>query len=194
MKRWAVLDALVPIILDYHRGPIVEIGSKLHPPDTPMRWKADSPNSINSTQVFCRHAQAYDVPLYTCDVKPLAQQFDKHTHFHGTSLEFIKTYDGPDPSIVLLDGCHIYTVVKQEFDFFWPRLIVEGVMFLHDTYPRKAKHCHPSFAGDVYKLRHELERRPDEMDCFTWPYGDMPSRVGMSMVIKKARDRPPFRR
>ena len=54
-------------------------------------------------------------------------------------------------------------------------------MFLHDTFPHYEKLLSDGKAGDVYKVRQELEKNPD-IDVFTWPY--TANSFGLTMVMK----------
>jgi len=170
---WSIMDALVPEILDNVGGPIVEIGMG------------------ESTSMFAAHASRMGRKLYSCDIKmggmfdvcdkPL---FDNHVCFIGRSEDFIKEFKDY-PAIVFIDGEHLYETAKMEVEFFLPRLAISGVMFMHDTFPWEERLTVTDKkgrkAGDVYKVRQELERNPD-VDVLTWPYTALG--VGLTMVLK----------
>jgi len=176
---WSIMDALIPQILENVEGPIVEIGMG------------------ESTEIFADHACRYERKLYSCDIKmggmfdvcdkPL---FDNHICFIGRSEEFIKEFDDI-PAIVFIDGEHLYETAKMEVDFFLPLLATRGVMFMHDMFPSEERQIKTEEkgrkAGDVYRVRQELERNPD-VDVFTWPYTALG--VGLTMVMKHEKDRP----
>ena len=176
LGSWDIMDALIPKILKYSPGDIVEIGMG------------------ESTQLFADHAYQANVRLYSCDIQMggMFEVFKKklfldHICYIGRSEEFMREYDGY-ASIVFLDGEHRYESVKKEVDFFLPRLLPGGVMFLHDTFPPYERQIKPDdkgwSPGDVYKVRQELERMP-EYDVFTWPYSahDM----GLTMVMNHGK-------
>ena len=179
---WDIMDALIPIILKYRTGDIVEIGMG------------------ESTLIFAEHAEKAGVMLHSCDIQmggmfkvfgnPL---FENHNCFIGKSEDFIKEYDG-FPAIVFLDGEHRYETVKKEIDFFLPRLLPDGVIFLHDTMPVNEKNIIPDESGfnpgDVYKIRQELECNPD-VDVFTWPFSA--HNMGLTMIMKHDIERPYWR-
>jgi len=179
LGTWDIMDALVPKILKYQPGDIVEVGMG------------------ESSQIFADHAYQKNTMLYSCDIQMGGmfkvfneKLFENHICYIGRSEDFIKEYDG-FPSIVFLDGEHRYEAVKREVGFFLPRLLSGGVMFLHDTYPPHERHIEPDdrgwSPGDVYKVRQELERNP-EVDVFTWPYSAQ--NMGLTMVMKHQKDRP----
>ena len=173
MNGWIMLEQLVPIILYFRPHCIVEIGAGA------------------STIYLARQAEHYGVKLYSCDKSPRKRQiyFKDHIFIQKFSRDFIKEFDDI-PSVVLIDADHKYEVAKMEFDFFFEKLVPGGVIFIHDTLPPVDYYVSPTACGDVYRLRQDLERRTDEMDCFTWPYTAGYS--GLTMVLKKEKDRPPW--
>ena len=180
---WDIMDVLVPKILKYCPGDIVEIGVG------------------ESTAIFAKHAQEVGVKLHSCDIEMGGRYkvfdeelFGGHLCYNIGSKAFIKEYDG-HPSIVFLDGDHRYATVKMEVDFFLPRLVDGGVMFMHDTMPRTEGFVRPPenfknigvLPGDAYKIRQELERN-HHVDVFTWPYSALD--MGLTMVMKHTDKRP----
>jgi hypothetical protein len=183
LGTWDIMEALVPKILKYRRGDIVEIGMG------------------ESTTIFADFAYEAGVKLYSCDLLMggifnvfQKKLFKDHHCFIGKSEDFMKEYDG-FPAIVFIDGQHKYEVVKKEIDFFLPRLLPDGVMFLHDTMPLVEDSTKLDIdglnPGDVYLARQELERNP-EVDVFTWPYSAVSQ--GLTMVMKHDSERPYWRK
>jgi len=171
MQGWSVLKALADIILFFRPYTVVEIGAG------------------ESTRILAEAAEKAEVKFYSVDMQK--HKLSHHTHWQtnvlGNSLDFIKEFD-EKCGLVLIDANHTYPVAKQEFDFFFEKLVPGGVIFLHDTFPCIEEAITDQGCGDVYKLRQELEKRTDEMDCFTWPYSAIFN--GLTMVIKKDKDRP----
>lgn len=182
MGTWDIMDALVPKILKYCPGDIVEVGMG------------------ESTTIFADHAYEKGVELYSCDIQMggMFKVFDKpifegHHCFIGRSESFMKEYEGT-PSIVFLDGEHLYETVKKEVEFFLPKIVPGGVMFMHDTFPeheRMTKTDPDGYSpGNIYKARQALECRTD-VDVFTWPYSAL--NMGLTMVMKHEKNRPYWR-
>ena len=172
-ERWTILDALVGVILFNRKGCVVEIGSG------------------ESTNILAKYSKEADVNLYTCDLnKNIPLFFNKHFHFQGSSFEFIKQFNDI-PAVVFLDGNHDYEITSKEVEFFLEKLLVGGVIFLHDTYPPSKSKLVREHCSDSYRLRQEYEKRKNIVDTFTWPYtaGD----CGLTMIIKKSLDRPFYR-
>lgn len=157
---WSIVDSLADIILTHVSGPIVEIGAG------------------KSTNVLAKHAQAHNVTLYSCDIKPFVPLFSNHICFTGSSFSFMDQFGG-HPSIVLLDGCHDYEILKEEVRFFLSRLSPGGVIFIHDTLPPTKTHLRKNRCSNAHIVRKELELRED-VNCFTWPY--TANYCGLTMV------------
>ena len=161
---WIILDQLAPIILNNVEGCVVDIG--IGP----------------STRVLFKHTQKLKRVHYSCDKKESRCEWAKEIGvpnvYFGKSLDFIKQFPDIPVALVLIDGYHKYEVVKEETLFFLKKLVLGGVIFLHDTYPPfdRLKNC-----GDVWKLRQEMEE--SEVQAFTWPY--TATERGLTMLMKK---------
>lgn len=166
------MQAIVSAAIKYIPGDIIEIGMG------------------ESTEILSDIARNNSVNLYSCDIqmggmfkvfdKPL---FENHYCFTDGSDAFMEEFGG-NPSIVFIDGEHLYETVKKEVGFFLPKIRPGGIMLLHDTMPvlkrnteRDGKGYNP---GDIYKVRQELERDP-RYDVFTWPYSAL--NMGLTMVM-----------
>ena len=186
LSNWCILEALSGIILKCVPGSIVEVGSS---------YGDSMYHRRKSTNVFAEKAMMARVPFYTCDIsKQVEIDYTEHYHFSGSSLDFIEQFDKTGFAIVFLDGCHDYDVVIQEFYFFYERLNLGGVVFLHDTSPLREEMLDPGKCSDSYKVRQELEQKRDELDCdvMTWPYSC--GRAGLTTVLKKDPNRPYYQR
>ncbi len=175
--QWDIMSAITQTVLKYRKGPIVEIGMG------------------SSSLVFSKIAKRENIKLYSCDLLMGGifdsfqnKLFDDHICFIGKSEDFIKQFQDI-PAIVFIDGQHDYEVVKKEAEFFLDKLMIGGVMFLHDTFPFLDKYLKESMAHDVYKARQELEQNPD-IDVLSFPYSAI--NAGLTMVMKhpKNDDRP----
>jgi len=176
---WDIMGSMIPSILKYCKGDIVEIGMG------------------ESTLMFSHYAQQAGVNLYSCDLK-IGGMFDifeeelfpNHYCYIGRSEDFIKEYSG-SPAIVFIDGEHKSETVRKEVEFFLPIMSIGGVMFLHDTMPMFEKNVKPDLKGyapgDTYKVRQELERDP-RYDVLTWPYSA--NNMGLTMVMIHGNNRP----
>ncbi len=176
-EQWDIMSVITQCILKYCKGPIVEIGMGA------------------SSLVFARIAKRENIKLYSCDLVMggmfnsfQEKLFEDHICFIGKSEDFIKQFQDI-PAIVFIDGQHDYEVVKMEAKFFLDKLIMSGIMFLHDTFPTGENYLIKNRAHDIYKVRQELEQNPD-IDVLSFPYSAI--NAGLTMVMKhpKNDDRP----
>ena len=131
---------------------------------------------------------------FTCDIrKHCVTDYPKHKHFAMSSFDFMKECCAMKlrPCLVFLDGCHDYDVVIEEVAFFLEALATHGVILMHDTYPPNERGLRRGANSDSYRVRQEIETWRDRVDCFTWPY--TAGSHGLTMVLKKAENRPYFR-
>ncbi len=186
-EKWSMLNALVGIVLRYVRGCVVEIGTSY---GDGVREKR------KSTTINGDHAKLFNRHFNTCDIrKQVVIDYEKHHHFGMSSLEFIRRYDelvGENPAVVFLDGNHDYNCVIEEVKFFFTRLNTGGMIFMHDTMPKKKKALINSACSDSYRVRQELETWTDVADCFTWFY--TARNCGLTMINKKEENRAFYRR
>ncbi len=165
--NWPIIDALAPFFFKNYKGCIIEIGAG------------------KSTIVLNKLAVKFKRKLYSCDmidkIKEDLSQY--HMRVIKKSFEFMEEFNDT-PMFVLLDGSHKYEDVKEEFYFFYKRLVPGGVILMHDTIPPSELFLHNSRCGDAYKLRLEIEKNPNiDIVSFQYPM----TIVGQSMVIKRNR-------
>jgi len=179
-KDWAVMDLLSDLILSNSEGDIFEIGFG------------------RSTKILNKYAIHYNRIHHVCDINwKKINQADKKlknlNSYVGKSLDFIKTLSDISISIAFIDGEHIHETVMKEFEFIFENLSKNGVIFIHDTYPPDESWISENnkVSGNIYKVRQGLEKR-DDLQIFTWPYSAINS--GLSMIMKKEKNRPFYKR
>ena len=173
--EWIILDSLVGIILNYRPGCVVEIGV----------------GEGFSTRILFKHVKNAMVPFYTCDINSkISFDYEYHYHYLGSSFNFMKEFIA-HPSVVFIDGDHSEEIVSKEVSFFLEKLVVGGVIFMHDTYSPDVKNLAPKRCSTSYKVRQYYEKQIEICDCFTWPYTAM--NCGLTMIIKKSLNRPFYR-
>lgn len=175
---WSMMDAIVPVVLQHVKGCIIEIGMGV------------------STSILYTHAEDANVRLFSCDIHPRALPLGQYHVVLGMKSEqmmdeYDRIFDGSRPAVVFIDGLHEANTVRKEVAFFLSKLLVGGIIFMHDTLPKGDSDLRPGRCGDVYKVRQELERNP-EVDVLTWPY--TANGYGLTMVRKKPQgDIPVYR-
>lgn len=180
-RPWVIIDLLLPVILSYVPGSVIEIGVG------------------HSTPVLAAHARAFERHFHTCDIRKgrclwaATQVGGLGVSIHDCkSIDMMDKFDEP-VAAGLIDGDHTANSVTKEVAFFFGKLSPGGVLFLHDTTPVPFRYEKKKLEGariDTYTVRKELEERQD-MDVFTWRY--TAGECGLSMVMKKDPTAPFYR-
>ena len=175
MNGWPILKALAPIILYFRPFCVVELGAG------------------ESTPILAEAAERMNVKMYSCDIleEKRVEYFEGHKYYKMISEEFMEQFDDM-PAIVFIDADHAYEMVWREFMFFYKRLVTNGVIFMHDTLPPHELFLSEASCHTSYKVRQNIEKYREELDCdvFTWPYTAI--FCGLTMVMKKDPERPDF--
>ena len=110
--EWSILEALAKPILFFNPFCVVELGAG------------------KSTVGLAKAAQEMGVTLHTVDKRPdkKVQYFENHIYHHMLTEEFMDDFDDT-PALVLIDADHSYEMSKREFDFFYKKLVIGGVIF-----------------------------------------------------------------
>jgi len=180
--RFGILGILGDYVLRYTQGDMIEIG-------------------VGESSIFLtRLAEKFVRKVYHCDINEsdINNMLSVDGIFHprssiyvGSSDDFFKESGFSPIAFGFIDGDHNYEQAKRDFYNMLPLVVDDGFIFLHDTYPPDDTYLSEHRCGDVYKLRKELEQRPD-LDCFTFPYGAMS--VGFTMVRKLPEGMPSYRK
>lgn len=85
--------------------------------------------------------------------------------------EYIKILKKTNPQIDLLfiDADHRYRSVKQDFEDYAPYVSDQGVILLHDGYPKNKKYTSSGYCGDGYKAIWELSQKKGLYEFVTIP-------------------------
>ena len=129
-----------------------------------------------------------DTVLLSDKPYPLEYEKARAIAYVGTSDDFFNSIRLPDIGLAFIDGEHHYEYVKRDFENIFAKLVPDGYIFIHDTYPYEEGLVLGDYCADSYKIRQELEK-DDRVDtfCFTKVVA---CNVGMFMVRKKPLNRP----
>lgn len=175
-QDWSIIEQLGDVILNNVEGDIFEIGIGY------------------STILLKKFADDFKRNFYCLDMNTRrckwAETFGCKA-IPGKTRNTLKLFPEILVAMGLIDGRHDSITVRSEINFFLKFLVPGGIIFIHDTYlPTDARIRNEShrrgIAGDVYKVRQELEMRKD-VQTFTWPYTAM--NQGLTMVMKKESNR-----
>lgn len=180
-RPWVVIDLLMPVILSYVQGSVVEIGIG------------------HSTLILANHARAFGRNFHTCDIKAgrclwaATQIGGMGVSIHDCKSSKMMSEFNEQVAVGLIDGDHTAKTITREAAFFFEKLNPGGVIFLHDTCPVEFRYEKKREEGgkiDTFLVRKELEKR-DDMDVFTWRY--TAGECGLTMVMKKDPNAPFYR-
>lgn len=182
MHEWVIVDRLTEIVLDNVPGCIVEIGIG------------------QSTPILAKYALAFRRRHYACDIaiskwNNMVKYGIMHEYmhkYHCSSFSFMKLFRDR-PAVVFIDGNHKYDVVSKEAEFFIDKLVPGGVAFFHDMYNSNIMHDRyvaKEKNPNTWKCRVDLERR-DDIYTMTFPY--TAGNMGLTVVLKKEKERPFYR-
>lgn len=95
----------------------------------------------------------------------------KAEFFCGSTLEFAKQFKSKNIKIDMLfiDADHSQNSVLQDFQAFFPFVKQDGLIFLHDGYPKNKEFTASGFCGDGYKAIFELSKKTEEYEMVTLP-------------------------
>lgn len=137
--------------------------------------------SCTTTQVLSPHCKRYigvDINHHpNMDMIP-------NLEFHQMSTKKFKTevldYIEQPVEMAFIDADHHSEVAFQDFEDLFEKLIDNGIIFIHDTYPCNEQSTSFTFCGDSWKVPGMIKRKyGDVCDVFT-----IPIQPGLTMVRK----------
>jgi len=107
-----------------------------------------------------------------------------YSFYNMTTDEFFKQIEEKDILIppldmVFIDADHSHEQSLKDFNNVFPYVVDQGLIFLHDTFPKDKKHIQPGYCGDVYKTAVQILDRKD-CEIIT-----LPVHPGLSIVRKR---------
>jgi predicted O-methyltransferase YrrM len=176
-------------------------------PDTepPENWHEDfivhlvavlRPNTyvelgLYQCEVFNR-AIPYAERLVGVDIDRKAGEFmerssGKTTFFHGTTTAFAQKLKKKPMSIDLLfiDADHSKEAVAADFKNFFPFIADQGLIVIHDSYPRNQEFIDPKYCGDGYQTIARLSRSTKDYEMVT-----IPMHPGLTIIRKRKHHLP----
>lgn len=107
--------------------------------------------------------------------------------FHGTTDAFSQTLATRGLSIDLLfiDANHSKESVMADFRNYFTFVSDQGIILLHDTYPKSTEFTASGYCGDGYKAIIELARHTDTYEMVT-----IPRHPGIAICRKRTKQLP----
>lgn len=86
--------------------------------------------------------------------------------------------------MAFIDACHTHEATYRDFLNVKEHLVNDGIIFMHDMYPKDVESSHPGLSGDCYKTAEKIRREHNhEFEIIT-----IPVEPGLSILRKV--DRP----
>lgn len=110
---------------------------------------------------------------------PMVHYFIKSTEqFFAVDAAGYAPYD-----FVFIDADHRYESVKADFVAVWPHVTEQGLVVLHDTWPKDKEATDPGFCGDSWRFVDWLKGH--SIESVTLPF-----HPGLTLVRKAAKHLP----
>jgi len=187
--RYGFLGMFSDYVLSCTPGDVVEIGvgeSSIYLGKSAEKfnrriWHCDvSPSKIINPMSIPGYLGADRTYFEERDEVP--QELRRCVLYAGTSDSLFSRLPVGSVALAYIDGDHTYQQAAKDFEHVWPRVVDDGYVLLHDTYPPGPEWTDENHCGEVYRLRQEIERRLDA-DCLTLTRGTAIG-VGLTLVRK----------
>jgi predicted O-methyltransferase YrrM len=140
-----------------------------------------------SSLAFARALQYYRARdgqngiLHTCDIdpKPIAE-LNRHIkfgnlivpHIMSTDELSVKWKESATPiDFLYIDAYHSHEQSLADFEHFWPYIVPNGLVLMHDTFPLSPNHEDLKYSGTVWKTAQHIKKfYSSECELVTFPY------------------------
>ena len=129
--------------------------------------------------------------LYGVDILESAsihmQKSTKVSFYCNSTQEFAKYAQSKNLQIDMLfiDADHSYESVKNDFEIFFPLVKDNGIILLHDSYPKNINYTDAGYCGDGYKAIAEFSKSQINFEMMT-----IPLHPGLTVVRKRKSHLP----
>jgi hypothetical protein len=128
----------------------------------------------------CKRAIGVDIIPPKRPMKSNMEYHQMTTDEYFSKLDPITVFD-----VVFIDADHSYEQSLIDFNNVKDRVIEDGFIFLHDTYPHDSKMFDPGMCNDVYKTALHIKTYfIDDFEILTLPFNP-----GVTMVKKIKRNK-----
>ena len=115
------------------------------------------------------------------------QDSEKATFIHSTTDNFAEALK-QNPILIdmlFIDADHSKESVLKDFWNFFPFVKDDGIILLHDSYPKNAEYTQPGYCGDGYKAIEELSKETELYEMMT-----LPMHPGLTLCRKRNQHLP----
>ena len=133
----------------------------------------------------------YCEKLYGVDIVESVSSHMKKTtkaSFHCNSTHEFAVYAQSinlQIDMLFIDADHSYESVKNEFESFLPLVKDNGIILLHDSYPKDINYADAGYCGDGYKAIAEISKNQIDFEMMT-----IPLHPGLTVVRKRKSHLP----
>lgn len=133
----------------------------------------------------------YAENLVGVDINPLAGKYMKKsskTHFYwmGTAGYLNELKKSPfEIDMLFVDADHSEKSVREDFLWFFPYVKDQGIILLHDGFPKNTQYTSPWYCWDGYKAIAELSRHTQDYEMVT-----IPLHPGLTICRKRTNHAP----
>lgn len=180
---WSLTKQHVPTAGNWHVDLIIHLASVIKP-------KVYVELGLYQCELFNKVLPFAD-RLIGVDLSNQAGQYmrksPKATFINSTTQEYchLAKSNGLSIDMLFIDANHSYQSVMDDFHAYFPLVKDDGIILLHDGYPKDANHAEPGYCGDCYKAIEELSKSRQEYEMVT-----IPTHPGLTVVRKRLKQIP----
>ena len=143
-----------------------------------VRWGGN----LKELAPYCKQAVGVDF-AYSLVTESMP---DNVKYFNMSTDDFFKTLEkGVMFDAVFIDADHSFEQSLKDFENVKDRVIEDGLIFFHDTYPSSEEYINPNQCGDVYKTALYIKQNYiDEFEIMTLPFNP-----GVTIIKKMKRNK-----
>jgi hypothetical protein len=133
--------------------------------------------------------------IYAVDISADAGLFmkktKKHHFFHGKTDDFLQYVKDNKITIdmIFIDADHRKESVLNDFKNFFPFVREDGIIFLHDGYPKNKEQTEDGYCSNCWEAIEELGRDRSEYEMVT-----LPLHPGLTICRKRTKQVPWIKR
>jgi len=136
--------------------------------------------SLVSISPFCKEVIAVDLKFPSLPIPENCIFFQTSTDSFFETLDPEEMFD-----MVFIDADHSHEQSFKDFLNVKDRVIEDGFIFLHDTYPYSEEFTSPGLCNDTYKTAFRIkEKFSDSFECITFPFNP-----GLTLLKRISRDK-----
>jgi hypothetical protein len=149
-------------------------------PDIYLELGVQFGDTIKKVHPYTKRAIGVDIKKQFVN----SNAFEFYEMTTNTFFEKVKSkeIDLPFVDLVFIDADHSYEAAAQDFNNVFPLVSDQGLILMHDTYPRNVSETVSTLCGTVYKIAWEIRNTRKDCEIVT-----IPCFPGLSILRKSSR-------